>query len=135
MLDAGLDGIAEMEADVDARSTGLELSHPPVGKVRPHVGNGMRSACKTRVQTAAAAPPWTECAESWSGIGGLVTSGVQGEVGGRQWVPVGRGLSDGCDWTPVVVVVLRVPGADVAVGERNVEQPEQPCVLPGVEVP
>ena len=49
----------------------------PAGSVRLHVSKLMSSVPKNRRITAAAAPPSTLCAESWSGIGGVVTNGVQ----------------------------------------------------------
>ena len=49
----------------------------PAGNVRLQVTNAISSVPKKRLNTSAAATPSTACAEWWSGIGGVVTSGVQ----------------------------------------------------------
>jgi hypothetical protein len=47
----------------------------------------MWSVSKNRFKTSAAAPPWTACAESYSGIGGVVTNGVHVGSALVFWLP------------------------------------------------
>jgi hypothetical protein len=92
VFDPLLDGVAEVEPVEDARECVL-LGRLGEAGVSAHDGrrvgaraSGQRQAAglkadvvgpKNRLRTAAAAAPSTLCAESWSGIGGVVTSGVQ----------------------------------------------------------
>jgi hypothetical protein len=54
-------------------------------------------------------------------------------VGDRRRVAVDLGETDGGDRSPEAVVVLGVPGADVAIRQGYVQQAEQPGVLPEIE--
>jgi hypothetical protein len=105
----------------------------PAGSVRLQVSKLISSVPKNRWKTRAAAPPSTLCAESWSGIGGVVTSGGPSWVDVRVRVAVGVRVLDSRDRSPVVVVVLGLERADVAVREGHVEQAEQSRLLPQVE--
>jgi hypothetical protein len=53
-----------------------------------------------------------------------------GRIGFGVGVAISIRLANGRNRPPIVVVVLGVKGADVAVGEGEVEEPKEPRVLP-----
>src|SRR5688572_10565253 len=58
-------------------------------------------------------------------MGYVGCSGVQVGVCFRSRVVVGVSRLNGCDGSPEAIVKLGVPGADVAVGQGHIQQPER----------
>ena len=105
----------------------------PGGSVRLQVWKLMWSVPKNRIKTWAAAPPSTAWAESWSGMGGVGTNGVQVGSAAVSGLPSVSAVWMAVTGRQIVVEVLRLERADVSVCEGHVEQAEQARVLPEVE--
>ena len=112
------------------------------GRVAARLPRRQREAAGREAHPVGAEEPLQDLGRgsSFDGVPGVVVRdgwGLQqrgpGRVGDRRRVAVDAGEPDRGDRPPEAVVVLRVPGADVAVRQGQVQQAEQPRALPEVE--